>query len=820
MSSILSDLRVAVRSLVRKPGFTLVVIATLALGLGANTAIFSVVHGVLLAPLPYPEPDRLVHLHNRWEEVPQGDLSPAELVDYRDELDSFSSFGAYATGEVTLAEPGGEAVRLPAAAVSAELLPMLGPRLILGRHFTHEEELPDRGNVVILSHGLWQRRFGGTDGVLGRRVEIDGAAATVVGVAESALRLPSDFADAEPTALYVPLELGGVDRSKRGSHYLHGVGRLAPGTSLERAREEVDRVAAGFVEAHPDDYPPGMRFASYLVPLAQDVVGPAQPALAVLLGAVLLLLLVACINVANLTLARLRERRRELAVHTALGAGRTRLLRLVLAESLLLAVAGGVTGVLLAAWITEVLPGLLPAGLPRLSQVRLDLPVLLFAAAATVGSACIFGLAPAWRWASQAPGDALLGGGGRASEDREGRRFTGALVVAQVALALVLLAGAGLLTRSFLHLLGVDPGFTTRGVATLDVHLPSQEYAETPRVTGFYARLLDEVRALPGVESAGAVAGLPLTGGGGDLNIRIEGKPDLPGGENRDADWRVVTPGYFEALDMTILRGRGLTAADDEDAPGAVVINETLARQYWPGENPLGARFELGGGAGPGWVTVVGVVGDVRRRGLDQDDPVRQMYLPHAQFRFWGSGDPAYSLSLVVRSERTPSDLAPELRRAVHGLDPKLPLEQVRSLDEIRHASVATPRFLLLLVVAFSVLAVALAAVGLYGVLAYAVSRRRREIGIRMALGARAGEVSGLVLRQGFLLTALGLVLGLGGAIAVSRLLTNLLYATSPTDVATLSVVSLILLGITGIACFVPARRAARTDPAVVLKEG
>jgi putative ABC transport system permease protein len=673
--------------------------------------------------------------------------------------------------------------------------------------------------VAVVSHGLWTRRFGASPEVLGRRVLLNGAPHVVVGVMPAGFRLPADMEEGEDTEVFLPLAMGPELAAERGSHFLEGVGRLRAGVAPGTADREIAALAAGFTRDYPDDYPADMRFAAGMVPLREAVLGRTRPVLGPLLGAVALVLLIACANVANLLLARVDGRRRELAVRAALGAGRGRLVRQLLAEGALLAVLGGTAGVLLAAWAVRAVPLLDMADLPSTGPVRMDPATLAFALGASLLSLLFFGLVPALHASGGQVHGSLKESGRAGTGGVRRRRFRSALVAGEVALAVVLLLGAGLLIRSLAALYAVDPGFRTGGVLTLRVTLPPGDYADDARVVGGFREMMRRVREVPGVAEAGAVTNLPLASTLGDLNFELEGKPVPEDEVSPRADWQVVTPGYLPALGMQVLAGRGIAASDDERAPGAVVVNQSMARQYWPGASPLGARFKLGGEAGPGWVTVVGVVRDVRHAAL-AEPPRAEMYLPHAQFRFWNGGGAARTLTLAVHTRGDPARLAGPVRGAVRAMDPDLPLADVRTLDEVRSESVARPRFLALLLGAFAAVALVLAVVGIYGTLAYLVAQRAYEMGVRLALGARPAAIRRLVVGQGMAMTLAGLVVGVAAALALTRLLAHLLYGVAATDTATFVAVPLGLALTAAVAAYVPARRATRVDPLVALRGG
>jgi len=809
------DARYAIRTLRRNPGFTIVALVTLALGIGATTAIFSVIDGVLLRPLPYHEPDRIVQVRTSWQGQPSGHISPAEYIDFR-ELPGFAAFGVYAFGALNLTGEG-EPLRVRAAFPSAGVLPALGVAPVLGRVFTTEEDVGD-APVVLLSEGFWRQRFAGSRDVVGRTITLNDQELEVIGVMPGDFQLPDDIASGQSAAIFAPLGIdpAEIDPSERGSHFLRGVGRLAPGVSPADGARVVERMAASMVAEYPGEYPADMGFSASARPIADTIVGSVRPALLVLSGAVVFVLLIVCANLGSLLLSRAESRRRELAMRVALGANSGRLLRQLLAESCVLALAGGLLGLALAYGGIELLLSLRPPNVPRLEAVGLDARVTGFALAVAMLTGLGVGLLPALQVSRSKLSRPLREGRGLTG-GRSGERSRRALVTAQLALALVLLTGAGLFTRSFVALYGVDPGFRPANVLTARVSPSSSRYPDDESITAFYRELIPRLARQPGVVAAGAVTNLPLATSLGDLNFVIEGRPVPEGAVSPRADWQVVTPGYLEAMGVRLLRGRTIQASDDVNAPGVVVISQELAERYWPGEDPLGQRFLLGGGSGPGWVTVVGIVGDVTHTGLDAE-PRPQMYLAHEQFRFWSSGNPVYSMTLALRAERAPASLTGTLRRVVRSLDPALPVAEVRVMEEVMAASVAQPRLIMSLLLAFSVLALALAAVGIYGVISYSVGRRAAEFGIRMALGADRLNVVALVLRRGLLLVVAGTVTGLLIALVAGRFLRGLLYDVEPADPLTLVGIALFLGAVGAIASYIPAWRATRVDPMITLR--
>ncbi|HEX7049880.1 MAG TPA: ABC transporter permease [Longimicrobiales bacterium] len=798
METLFHDLRYALRSLRKAPGFAGVAVLTLALGIGANTAIFSVVDGVLLRPLPYPEPDRLVSF------VEAGSYKGA-FLEYRERAESFEAIAAYTPGQAFSLTGRGEPVRLEGAVVSAGLFSVLGAKPLLGRTFLPGEDEAGREPVVVLSHGLWQQRFGADPGIIGEEVRLDGIARTVVGVMPPGFRFPS-----ASTQLWVPASIRAADPIDLwGMSVGTTIARLRPGVTLEEARTEVRTLEPRMRELFPWDMPEDYGRNATVVPLRDRIVGDVRPMLLVLLGAVGFVLLIACANVANLLLARATTRRRELAVRVALGAGRRRLMRQLLTESVMLAALGGIVGLFLAFWGVELLVAGLPADTPRLAGIGIDGRVLGFTAALTFATGLVFGVLPALRASRSEPHDALKEGGRTATGART--RLSAALVVTEIALAVVLVTGAGLLIRSFWRLLRVDPGFRVENVVAATVAPPTFRYADGAARRAFYQELLGRLEALPGVTGAGITDRLPFGGRNYGSVFVIEGRPDpaTQGGDWPLADIAAtISADYLRTMGIRVLRGRGFTPADRADAPGVVLINQALARRYWPDEDPIGRRIR-GPGSVP-WLTIVGIVDDVAYNRLaDTDLPA--FYMPLLQHG-------PEVVSVVVRSTADPATLAANLRAVVASIDEDTPVSDVRAMAQRVSDSLGRPRFTMLLLTAFAAAALILGAVGIYGVIAYAVSQRIHEIGIRMALGARAGDVLGMVVRQGAALAMIGIAVGLLAAFATTRLLAGLLYGVGATDAATFLAVPLLLGAVALAASWIPARRAARVDPVVALR--
>ena len=812
---IAQDARYALRMMGRTPGFTLVALLTLALGIGANSAIFSLVHAVLLQPLPYADEDGLVAVWNRWDGSPAASLSDPEFMDY-DEQSQALRMAALDAGSVNLADTG-EPERVDAAFVSPDLLAVLGVVPVLGRGFAAEEEREGSGRVAILTHELWAGRFHADTAAVGRTVRVDGQAVEIVGVTPPGFLLPSDFRSDAPARILLPLTLDrSAPRNRRGGHYLGAVGRLAPGSTLEAARAEMNAVVGRLIRQYPDQHQQG-HFGVSVTPLRNDLLGPARPILGVLLGAVSLVLLLACANLASLLLARGEARRRELAVRASLGADRFRLARQLLTETCVLGLLGGAAGLAVAAVTMKALLALDPGSLPRAQQAGLSLPVVGFTAAVSLGAGLVFGLLPALQ-VSRVAVDHVLREAGRASTGGRGR-LRRTLVAAQVAIALVLLAGSGLLLKSFTRLRGVASGFEPAGVLTFRTSAPAASYPGKPEVTGFYARLLEQVRGVPGVRVAGAGSGLPLSVQSGDWGFDIEGRVSIPGHRPR-ADWFAVTPGYFEALGIRAVSGR-LPADDDGDGQAPVIfLNQSSARSLFPGEDPLGRRVRLSRttGAEQPWRTVAGIVPDVRQRGLERP-PRPEMYIPLPQFLHFMAGTQARNMTVVAKVDGAPLALAGSMRAALRRVDPEIPAAQMRAMDDVVGGSLAPRRRDTWLIGAFAALALAVAAVGVYGVIACHVAQRRREIGLRIAVGAERRDVVRMVLAQGTRLAGAGIVAGIPAALLATAALRPLLFEVPPHDASVFAAIALLLLAVAAMACAVPAARAARIDPARALRE-
>ncbi|NIR44189.1 MAG: ABC transporter permease [Gemmatimonadetes bacterium] len=814
LKSLYGDLRYGVRRLVRERGFATTALLTLALGIGASTAIFSVVRTVLLEPLPYATPDRLVMI---WEQRPEEGgttwLSAREVMSYAQQAESFEQIAGIDLRNANLTG-GLEPERVRAAAVTASAFEALGVQALLGRTLIPANDEPGASDAVVIGHGLWQRAFGGAADVVGQTLRVNGRPRTVVGVMPASFRLPLDYREERPTELWLPLALDPADPGQWGDRYLNGLGRLREGVSPARARAELARIAEGWIrEGFVADQGDGRLFRN-AVPLREFVTGGVRRPLLIVFGAVGFVLLIVCANVANLLLARADGRRREVAIRGAMGAARRRLMGQLLTENLVLSTLGSGLGVGVAYAGTRALAALHPPGLPRVESVGIDPAVLVFSAGLALLTGLVFGLVPALQLSRTDLVGALREGGDRGTAGREGRRFRRGLVVAEMAFSVILLVGAGLLLRSFVELRRIDLGFEPDRVLTLRLSPSLADYPEDAQVVAFYRQAVDGIEALPGVVSAAAVRVLPLSSTIGNWSITIEGRPHVRE-ENPNGDWQVVTSGYFETMGLELVSGRFLTDADREDGPMSVVINAPMAARYWPGEEALGKRFHLSTDDRP-WMTVVGVVRPVRHNAV-VEEPRTEMYLPHAQMPA-EVGFAPYGMTLLVKTEGDPMAMVGPVREVIRGLDPNLPVSDIRSMDDVVANALAQPRFTALLLGLFAALALLLAAIGIYGTISLHVSRRAHEIGIRMALGAQRGQVLGMILGQGMVLAVAGVAFGLLGAFFLTRTLGALVYEVDTLDPVTFAAVPVMLIMVALLACLNPARRAARLEPAATLR--
>jgi putative ABC transport system permease protein len=813
MESIGRDIRYSFRSLRQAPAFAAAAILTLALGIGANTAIFSIAHAVLLRPLPFNDPQQLVQVweNNRQRNDPRYGVAPGNFSDWRTRNTVFQQMAAYATYLSMNLTGQGEPARLQGARVSANLFPLLGIAPALGRNFLDEEDRPGGNRVAVLAHTLWQNRFGSDAGIVGQPVSLNDEVFTVIGVLPADFQLPYHSPGPQQVQqidVFVPLAMDSKESQHRGTHPLRVLARLKPGVALEQAQSEMEALAAQIEKENPED---NVGKSVTLVALHEQLVGDFRLALLVLLGAVAAVLLIACSNVANLLLARALARRKEMVIRAALGAGRSRLVRQLLTESLLLAASGGLAGIALAYWATGMVRRLAAAdiSIPRAQDISLNTEVLAYAFGLSMFTALVFGLAPALIACKVNLNDALKQSTRNSTRGAFEFRLRGLLVVSQIALATMLLIGAGLLLRSLWQLQSVDPGFRPARILSMELSLPQSRYKEPPQVNSFYDRLIERVASLPGVQSVAGAAYVPFSGSANAWSFHIEGRAPLPTGHYRMAGWRPVTANYFPTMGIALVRGRTFTPADTAGAPPTVVINQTMAREFWPGEDPLGQHLKFGGGP---WRDIVGIVEDVHHSRLDSP-PIAEMYFAYQQL-----GMAWRSITLLARAEGEPAGLAASLRSVVRELDPDLPVYNVRALDTLLSASLSRPRSNLWLLVVFAATAVILASLGLYGVMNYAVSQRVPEIGIRTALGARPGDVVRLILRQGTAFILLGVLLGLGGAYAMSRVMETLVFGITTTDAPTFVAAAALLGAVALTASYLPARRAARVDPLVALR--
>lgn len=808
MNTFWQDLRYGARMLFKQPGFSVVAVLTLALGIGATAAIFSVVNSVLLRPLPYAQPERLMTI---WEDYSARDgapldyTSPTGFADWRDQTQAFEHVAAYQGWRPTLTgkTPAGveEPEQLVGAAVSHDMFSLLGVPLAQGRSFLPEEDKAGAERVVVIGYGLWQRRFGADPAIVGKQVSLMGDSFTVIGVLPAGFQFPI-VKGAEIFRTITP-QLN--PRCQRGCLTIRVLARLRAGASETQARTELVNLARRIEQQFPEA---NSKVGVALVPLHEYLTAQVKTPLQVLLGAVLLVLLIACVNVANLLLARAAAREKEMAIRAALGAGRFRMMRQMLTESLLLALVSGVLGLLLATWLVEVLVSFSPAGTPRLEEIAVNQQVLAFTAGMTLLTGLCFGLAPAWQMARTDLNQVLRDGSRGMSAALRGRRVLNTLVIAETALALVLLTGAGLLMRSFVQLQKVDPGFNPRQVLTLNLSLPRVGYPEPAQIAAFTPQLLERVKALPGIEAAGTTSSLPLGQFNTDTSFVIEGRPAPPEGQEPVAWYSSVSPDYFSAMGMTLRAGRGFTERDDARAPKVIIITEAMARRYFANENPLGKR--IGNGRPDGWREIVGVLADVKHFGLSKDAR-STFFMPEQQ-------DPSRFMTLAVRTTTEPLAQVAAIRQIVTVLDQNLPVSNVETMEQLTVESIGPERFTLLLFGVFAGLALLLASAGIYGVMSYSVVQRTQEIGVRMALGAQTHTVLRLVIGQGMKLIGIGVALGLAGALLLSRLMKTLLFGVSATDPLTFAVIALLLASVAWMACYFPARRATKVDPLVALR--
>jgi predicted permease len=817
----LQDLRYALRSFAKNPGFTLTALLSVAIGIGANTSIFSVANALLLRPLPYPDADRLVILWNRSPglNITQDWFSPAQYFDIKTGHSGFEQAAIAIGGNFNLTGDG-EPERVSAIRMSSNLLPMLGARAALGRLFVSEEDSPGRPATALLTYGMWARRYGSDPRMIGKSLTLNGQSYQVCGVLPRTFSLPLEvlpiLGGIEQAEILLPLPFDVAASETRTHEDYNILAKLKPGVTARQAQAEMDTITARLRREHPDVYPPNGGLTFGIVPLLDQVVGDIRRTLFVLLGAVAFVLMIACANVANLLLSRAVGRQREIAVRTALGASRARIVRQLLTESTLLAIAGGALGVLLAVWSLRWIHVLGTQSIPRLQDIAIDGRVLLFTLSLSVFSGVLFGLAPAWRVSRldlhATLKDANRGSAGASTVWGRGNNVRRLLVISELALSVVLLIGAGLLIRSFARLQNVAPGFNPHNVLTAGLTMSDRKYGDSQVVLSTYHQLWERLERLPGVSAAGGVQALPL----GQLwawgPITVEGRVPRAGENFINADQRVVGGRYFRAMEIPLLRGRFFNDQDTAANPRVIIVDDNMARELWPNQDAIGKRIRFGGLASSApWRTVVGVVGRVKQYALDSDSRIA-LYLPHTQ-------NPSRALTVVLRSGADPAALTGSVKKEIRELDPDLPMYYVRTMAQRVDESLARRRFSMLLLGVFAGVALALAAIGIYGVMSYLVNQGTREIGIRMALGATARNVQSLVVRQGMSLALAGVAIGLAGAFALTRFLQSLLFGINATDPFTFVGIALLLSAIALVASYIPARRAARVDPMISLRD-
>jgi predicted permease len=807
MLGMLHDLKYAVRQLRKAPGFALIAVITLGLGIGANTAIFSVVNGVLLRPLPFHDADRLVRI---WHTPPETSfpgmstfaVSPANFLDWQAQSHAFSSMAIYGYRGFTFTG-GDKAEQVDASAVSPGFFPTLQVQPLRGRVFSNDEDRPGHSSVVLLSHRFWQEHYGSGGEIVGHDITLDGAQYLVAGVMPASFRFP-DFAQ-----IWTPMAWSDQEKAIRGNHNYMVIARLLPGADLKQAQAEMNTISGRLEQQYPTD---DKGWGAVVRPLQADLVEDVRPTLLVLLGAVGFILLIACLNVTNLALSKMFGRHKEIAIRTAMGASTARVVRQVLVESVFLACLGGVLGLTYAYLGVRLIMTFLRDRLPASLEVTLDAQVLAFTAAIAVLTGVIAGSLPALHLSRANVSQSLKQGLGRTDTDSGGNRTRSALVVVEVALSLLLLVGAGLMVRSFQALRRVNPGFEPHGVLTMTAAISRAKFSRVSEQISFFERVLDRVRTLPGVVAAGVVDDIPLGGNGSHQPIAVEGRPVVPMSEQPEVDVRVISAGYMNALRIPLVHGRDFNDGDVTGRPGTILISASLAKEFWRGEDPIGKHITLT--FAPGIVReVVGVVGDVRADGLDQTRSPATLYVPLGQLT-----EGSFPMTLVVRSSSDPSSMVSSVSHAVREVDTTVPVRDVLTMDDLVENSLSEQRLTLYLLAAFAFLALLLAAIGIYSVLSYSVKRRLPEIGIRFALGASLPDVLRMIVLEGMRPTLLGLLIGVAGALALARVMSSLIYGVSPTDVLTFFSVSVVLAAIALLASIIPARRAAKVDPIVALR--
>ena len=803
----IADVRYAIRMLAKSPAFTFIAVLTVALAIGANTAIFSVVNAVLLRPLPYPHAEQLVRVFGTQPTLAEAPSSPANFLEWRSENQVFTHISTWVGQGFNLTGTD-KPERLIGARVSSDMFQLLGVQPMLGRDFTEAEDRDGADRVIILSYEFWQRRFAGDPNAIRQTITLSDQTYTIIGVMPRGFAFPSTR-----TQAWTPIAFNAAERATRDTNFIDVVARLKPGVTLEQAQANMTAVAQSQAQRYPQtNFGVGVKVVS----LQEHMVGDVRPMLVVLLGAVAFVLLIACANVANLLLARAAARHREMAIRGALGASRSRVVRLLLTESVLLAIVGGALGLLLAIWSLDLLVSLKPANLPRLAEIGVNRTVFLFTAAVSVLTGLLFGLAPAWQVSKSDLNEGLKESGRGGSDAPRRQRMRALLVISEVALSLVLLIGAGLMIRSFSRLLAVDPGFKADHVLTAFVSLPVAKYSKHEEQVAFYDRLVERLKNVPGVTAAAVITDIPLFGGS-STGFDVDGRPPAPPGQRAMTDYRIITPDYFAAMGMRMVKGRAFVPHDNEAGPGVVIINETLAARFFPGEDPIGKRLDLSGSP-KDLREIIGVVSDVRNYGVDADVKP-EVYIPLLQSAPGYLASVTSALTVMVRSTIDPTALGQTLREQVQALDKDQPVSQIKTMDGYLAESMAQRRFNMLLLGAFAGLALVLAAVGIYGVIAYTVTQRTHEMGIRIALGARGGDILRLVFSNAMATTVAGIVIGLGAAFALTRLLQSLLYQVTATDPVVFATIPLLLLAVSAIATYLPARRAMKVNPITALRE-
>jgi putative ABC transport system permease protein len=817
MDRLSQDIRHAIARLIRDRGFAAITIVTLALGIGANTAVFSLVKTALLSPLPYGDAERLTAIWGA-DRAEATHLSLREVYTYPRESQSFVDIAGYQEYDASFTG-GAEPELIRGGSATPNLFEVTRAQAMLGRTFSPADTAGGTSDVIVISHGLWQRRFGGAADIIGRSIQVNGRPRTIIGVMPASFRLPNDYASVRPTEAWVPEVVDPASLGAWGSRSYAGLARLKDDVSPAAATSELSVVAsrwvkAGYVRARPDGSLGGL--ARRVIPAQEFITGQVRGTLLILFGSVAFVLLIACANVANLQLARADVRRREVAVRTALGAGRGQIISQLLTESVLLSIAGAAAG-LAAAWAgLQIVVTLRPANLPRLDETTLDGTVLFFTAVLAVVTGILFGLLPALQLSRPDVTHALKDGGRTGTAGRSRQLARRSLVVLQLASSVVLALAAGLLIRSLIELNRIDLGFNPSNVLTAQLQVPATAYPQSADVVRFYRQAIERIAQIPGVRAAGAVRVLPLARSIGDWSIKIEGRPYVPE-ENPNGDFQAVTPGYFQAMGLKLVRGRFLTDADREGTMPAVVINETMAARYWPNEDAVGRQFMMGTDDKP-WLTIVGIVGTVRHNAV-VEEPRNEMYIAHAQLPAHIGSTPR-GMTVVLKTDANPLALTGQVRDAVRSIDRNLPVSDIRTMEQVTATALSQPRFVTFLLALFAGTALTLAAIGIYGTISLLVAERTLEMGIRLALGANRPAILKLVLGQGMVLTGIGLAIGVAGATILMRTLSGLIYGVGTLDPLTFVAVPALLCAVALVACFLPARRAASVDPITTLRQG